>query len=89
MSPSFKGILSVILSVFFFFPWVWSDILHVRLSAITLLAIGLIVALVAVLLGFQARKGGARVWGIIGLTLGLISVVLNVVNLIAVSLASL
>lgn len=85
MSPSFKGILSFIISIVFFFPWVWLSILHIKLPAQTSLIIGLIVAIIAVLLGYQARKGGSRVWGTAGLTLGMISILLNIVNLIAIS----
>jgi hypothetical protein len=85
MSPSFKGIIGVIISVLFFFPWIWMGILHVKVPALGALSIGLVAAIIAVLLGYQARKGGARLWGMIALTLGLISTVLNVVNLIAVS----
>ncbi len=86
MSPSFKGILSVIISALFFFPWVWSAIFHIKLSAPVTLIVGLIAAIIAVALGFQARKGGSRVWGTAGMTLGIISIILSVVNLIAVSL---
>ncbi|MCX6716297.1 MAG: hypothetical protein NT077_04805 [Candidatus Taylorbacteria bacterium] len=87
MSPSFKGIISVIISVIFFFPWVWMGVFYIKLPALVALTIGLVAAIIAVLLGFQARKGGSRTWGTAGLTLGIISTVLNVVNIIAVALS--
>ncbi len=83
MSPSFKGIMSIIISVLFFFPWVWSAILHIKLPAYALVTVGLIAAIIAIVLGFQARKGGSRVLGMVGMTLGVISVVISVVNLIS------
>lgn len=84
MSSSFKGVLSIIISALFFFPWVWMGIFHIKLSAIVALSIGLIVAIIAVSLGYQARKEGSKTLGIAGLTLGVISTVLNIVNIIAV-----
>lgn len=87
MSPSFKGIISVIISIIFFFPWVWMGVLQIKLPALMALTVGLVVAIIAVILGFQSRKGGSRVWGTAGLTLGIISTVLNVVNIIAVALS--
>lgn len=86
MSSSFKGVLSIIISALFFFPWVWMSILHIRPSALVALSIGLVATIIAVVLGYQARKGGSRTLGIAGLTLGVISIVLNVVNMIAIFL---
>jgi hypothetical protein len=85
MSPSFKGILSVIISVLFFFPWVWMGILHIKLSSSVAIIIGLVAAIIAVLLGFKARKGGSRILGTAGMTLSIISTILSIVNLIAIS----
>ncbi|MFA6553976.1 MAG: hypothetical protein WCS89_00515 [Candidatus Paceibacterota bacterium] len=87
MSSSFKGIISVIISAIFFFPWVWMGIFHIKLPALVALMIGLVAAIIAVMFGSQARKGGSRIWGTAGLTLGIISTVLNVVNIIAVALS--
>lgn len=84
MSPSLKGVLSIIISTIFFFPWVWSKILYIKLSPFSLIVVGLIAAIIAIVFGFQARKGGSRALGMAGMTLGIISVILNVVNLIAV-----
>jgi hypothetical protein len=88
MNSSAKGIISVVISVIFFFPWIWLRFLHfylhIDVSTYPVLIIGMIVAIIAIVLGVQARKGGSRVLGTAGLTLGIISIVLNVVNLIAV-----
>lgn len=84
MKASWKGILSIIISTIFFFPWVWSKILYIKLSPSLLIVVGLIAAIIATVFGFQARKGGSRALGMAGMTLGIISVILNVVNLIAV-----
>lgn len=83
MSSSFKGITSIIISALFFLPWVWSAILHIKLPAYALVTVGLIAAIIAIVLGFQARNGGSRVLGIVGMTIGIISVVISVVNLIS------
>ena len=88
MSSSFKGLVSVIISIFFFFPFIWSRILYIglniKLSTYPVLVIGLITAIIAIIFGLQARKGGSSILGTIGITFGIISVVLNIVNLIAV-----
>ena len=83
MSSSFKGIISVIVSCLFFFPWVWSSILHIKLSAIPLILITLIASIIALILGLQAKKGGSRILGIAGITLATISIVLSFTNIIA------
>ena len=85
MSPSFKGIISVLVSVIFFFPWVWMGVLQIRLPTYIALIIGLVAAIIAIILGHQARRGNSRTWGTAGLTLGIISTVLNVINIIDVA----
>jgi hypothetical protein len=88
MKSTSKGIVSVIISVFFFFPWIWLRVLHfylhIDVSAYAVFIIGIIVAIIAIILGLQARKGGSRVLGTAGLTLGVLTIVLNIVNLSAV-----
>ena len=88
MNSTTKGIISVVISAFFFFPFIWIRILHfylhINVSSYPVLIVGIIVAIVAIMLGFQARKGGSRVLGTAGLTLGIISIILNVTNLFAV-----
>jgi len=84
MSPSFKGILSIILSVLFFYPWIWTSILHVKPTALVSIIGTLVVSIIAAILGFQARKEGSKILGIIGLTLGLISIVLSIINITAI-----
>ena len=84
MSPSFKGIIGLIISIVFFFPWVWMGMFNIKLSAIQVLITGLVAAIIAIFLGYQSRKGGARVWGIAALSLGTISLILNALNLFAV-----
>jgi hypothetical protein len=91
MNSTVKGIISVVISAFFFFPWIWLRILnfylHIDISSYSVFIIGIIIATVAIILGVQARKGGSRVLGTAGLTLGIISIVLNVTNLFAVILS--
>ncbi len=84
MSPSFKGIVGLIISIVFFFPWVWMGVLNIKLPAFQALLIGLVVAIIAIFLGYQSRKGGARVLGIAVISLGTISLILNALNLFAV-----
>lgn len=60
--------------------------LSLHLTALLAILIGLVATAIGTWLGFQARKGGSRILGMASMTLGIISIVINVVNLIAVSI---
>lgn len=87
MSPQFKGTISLILTILFFFPWVWSGILNIRLSATLSISVTIIVMIATALLGLRARKDGARILGTSSLILASISILISVVNLFSVVLA--
>ena len=91
MSSTLKGIVSVVISAIFFFPWIWLRILkfylHINVSTYPVFIVGTIAAIIAIILGIKARNEGSRILGTVGVTLGIISVVLNLLNFASVTLS--
>ncbi len=81
MSSQMKGLVSVVLGVLAIFSRVTVDILGLTPYVLFTKVIPLVIGAFAIYLGFLARKGGARLWGLAGIVLGIVAVVGHLVGL--------
>ncbi|MCX6716660.1 MAG: hypothetical protein NTV72_01930 [Candidatus Taylorbacteria bacterium] len=82
MSAEFKGIIGIILSVIALFSMVLIEILRLGKTLFTVAIVPLIISLIAIYLGAIARKDGAKILGVISITVGIIGAVSRVLFII-------
>lgn len=83
MSPTNKGIVSIVLALLGLFSAVWVDMLNIKPILLVTAMIPLVISIIAIYLGVEARKGNARVLGIAGLFLGIIGALSHILKIIS------
>lgn len=73
MSAQMKGLIGTVLGVLSLFPFILFDLFRIRDNS-TLMLSAFVFAVIAFVLGRQARNGGAKILGMIAITLGVIGI---------------
>ncbi len=79
-----KGLIAVVLGVVGLFSAVFMDFLPNSYRGMLLFTaiIPLLISILAVYIGVKSRQGGARIWGIIAITLGVIGTMSHALQLL-------
>ncbi|MEN9622023.1 MAG: hypothetical protein RLZZ67_457 [Candidatus Parcubacteria bacterium] len=88
MSPSFKGILSVIFGIlgnlnFLVSVVVLLNMLQLPYNFLSIVIFHLLTSVLAIYFGIKARSGGARITGLIGVVLGVIGTLSHILRFVA------
>lgn len=78
MSSQMKGLVSVVIAVLAIFSNVTVEILGLTPYVLFVKIIPIVVGILAIYLGILARKGGARLWGLTGIVLGIVATVAHI-----------
>jgi len=85
MSGQMKGLISVVIALLSIWSNVTVEVLRLPSNLVTVLIIPIIVSSLAIYLGVQARKNNAKIWGLIGIVLGVVAIVTHIYGLLAIS----
>lgn len=82
MSPSFKAFIALVIGVLALFSSVVVEVINVERLVLFVHIIPFILGVVAIFLGLNARKGGAKALGIAAVTLGIIGALSHLLSLL-------